>query len=107
MVTAFHKNVVDKFISELKASVEVVRENPELANQGGAAMYGLVANIPVRSMVRKNILSMMEGMYGPDGEMPDFSKTDIDIDNEEEVQKQDFSMKAGLLYMKIKKLFKK
>lgn len=107
MVTAFHKDVVDKFISELKASVEVVRENPELANQGGAAMYGLVANIPVRSMVRKNILSMMEGMYGPDGEMPDFSKTDIDIENEEEVQKQDFSMKAGLLYMKIKNLFKK
>ncbi len=107
MVTAYHHNVVDTFISDLKEAVEVVKNNPELANQGGAAMYGLVANIPVRSMVRKNILKMMEGMYGPEGEVPDFSKTGIDVEGEEESQEQDLSTKAGLLFMKLKKLFKK
>jgi sphinganine-1-phosphate aldolase len=102
MVTANHKQVVDEFIADLKEAVAEVRKRPELAQQGGAAMYGLVANIPLRGMVRKNVLKMMEGMYGPEGEMP------AAFGNEEEdVQKHDFSMKAGLLYLKLKNFFKK
>jgi sphinganine-1-phosphate aldolase len=102
MVTANHKHVVDEFIADLKEAVAEVRKRPELAQQGGAAMYGLVANIPLRGMVRKNVLKMMEGMYGPEGEMP------AAFGNEEEdVQKHDFSMKAGLLYLKLKNFFKK
>ena len=37
-------------------------------------MYGLMAKVPVRGLVRLAVEKGMEGMYGPDGEVPDLSK---------------------------------
>ena len=99
--------MVDTFIADLEEAVEEVRNNPELAQQGGAAMYGLVAHMPLRGMVRKNVLKMMEGMYGPQGEMPSFANQDPAGESEDAVAKQDLSMKAGLLYLKVRNFFKK
>jgi hypothetical protein len=34
-------------------------------------MYGLIARVPLRGMIKKNVLKLMEGMYGPEGRTPD------------------------------------
>lgn len=40
MVTARHLEVVEGYLADLRASVEVARAHPELAQQGEAAVYG-------------------------------------------------------------------
>jgi len=70
MVTPLHEKVIDEYISDLKKSVEYVRGKPGLASKGNAAMYGMIANVPLRGMIKKEVLKMMEDMYGPEGKMP-------------------------------------
>ncbi len=69
MVTPLHSDVIKSYLTDLKQSVAHVKKHPELANQGGAAMYGLIANLPMRGMIRKNVLDMFSAMYGPDAKM--------------------------------------
>jgi sphinganine-1-phosphate aldolase len=71
MVTQAHAGVVDAYLADLRAAVAEVKGRPELATQGEAAMYGLVAHVPLRGMVKKNVLRMLMGMYGPEGESLD------------------------------------
>jgi glutamate/tyrosine decarboxylase-like PLP-dependent enzyme len=71
MVTQAHAGVVDAYLADLRAAVAEVKGRPELSTQGDAAMYGLVAHVPLRGMVKKNVLKMMEAMYGPEGAPPD------------------------------------
>jgi hypothetical protein len=73
MVTAGHLAVVDDYLADLRASVDIVRARPELARQGGAATYGMVAHVPLRGMVRKRVLDMFAAMYAPGGGQPDLS----------------------------------
>jgi glutamate/tyrosine decarboxylase-like PLP-dependent enzyme len=70
MVTPLHERVADKYIADLKESVEYVKSHPALATKGNAALYGVVANIPFRGMVKKNVQKMIEEMYGKDGKIP-------------------------------------
>ncbi len=70
MVTPLHKRIVDQFILDLKQSVEKVRDNPSLARKGNAALYGMIARVPLRGMVKKEVLKMMEKLYGPEMIMP-------------------------------------
>ena len=109
MVTPRHRDVIEKYIQDLRESVAIVKANPELANTGGAAMYGMIANIPMRGMVRKNILNIFAGMYGPDAKM-------IDPDNIEAPgpegengtgEKPDLATRAGMFYLKLRNKFKK
>ena len=51
MVTAKHLESVEAFLRDLKAAVAIVKADPSLAKKGGAATYGLMANIPLRGMV--------------------------------------------------------
>ena len=37
-------------------------------------MYGMMAKIPVRTMVKTAVLQVMEGMYSPDGQVPDLGE---------------------------------
>jgi hypothetical protein len=37
-------------------------------------MYGMMARLPLRGMVRDSVRSVMEGMYGPNGASPDLSE---------------------------------
>ncbi|QFU75707.1 aspartate aminotransferase family protein [Halioglobus maricola] len=67
MVTAQHLRVVDQYIADLKASVEVVRSNPALAKEGGAATYGMLAHVPLRGMVKKKVLEMFSEQYRAGG----------------------------------------
>jgi sphinganine-1-phosphate aldolase len=71
MVTAGHLAVVDDYLADLRASVDTVRARPELARQGGAATYGMMAHVPLRGMVRKRVLDLFAAMYAPGGGQPD------------------------------------
>lgn len=67
-----HDESIDDFFTDLKESVEHVRAHPELAQSGNAAMYGMMAKIPVRGLVKKSVEKVMESMWGASGELPDF-----------------------------------
>ena len=66
-VNAVNLPVVPAYLADLAASVGEVRENPALRKEGEAAVYGLMAKIPVRGLVEREVLKVMEKMYGPDG----------------------------------------
>ncbi len=70
MVTPLHERIVGEFINDLKHSAEVVAANPSLARKGNAALYGMISRVPLRGAVKKEVLKMMEQIYGPDMEMP-------------------------------------
>jgi len=67
MVTAQHLQVVDQYLEDLRASVDTVLANPELAQQGGAATYGMMAHVPLRGMVKKKVLEMYSEQYRAGG----------------------------------------
>lgn len=103
MVTPGHLKVVDAYIKDLKKSVAIVKKHPDLATQGGAAMYGMIANIPLRGMVKKNVLKMFTEFYGPEEKM-------IDPGNSEPLEsgkaiKPDLATRAAMLYLRIREKF--
>lgn len=63
MVTAPHEKVIEAFISDLKDAVQTVREHPELAEEGQAATYGMISHIPLRGMVRKQVIDIFANSY--------------------------------------------
>jgi sphinganine-1-phosphate aldolase len=67
MVTAQHLKVVDQYLVDLQKSVQIVKDNPELAGQGGAATYGMLAHVPLRGMVKKKVLEMYSQQYRAGG----------------------------------------
>ncbi len=71
MVTPRHAGVADSYLADLRASVDDVRRDPDLALRGGAAMYGMIAHVPIRGLVRDAVMKMMLDMYGPEGRFPD------------------------------------
>ncbi len=66
-VMAGHERVVPEYLRDLKAAVQFVRENPGTKSQGNAAMYGMMAKVPFRSMVKSTVRGIMLEMYGPEG----------------------------------------
>jgi sphinganine-1-phosphate aldolase len=75
MVTAQHLKVVDQYLADLKTAVETVKANPELAKQGGAATYGMLAHVPLRGMVKKKVLEMYSEQYRAGGAELDLSES--------------------------------
>lgn len=74
-VSAGNRPVVGDFLEDLAACVDVVRENPQLKSEGNAAMYGLMAKIPLQGAVEMSIKKVMEQMYSPgSGDKVDLSK---------------------------------
>ncbi len=65
MITARHLEVVDEYLADLREAVAAVRKDPELAKSGTAATYGLIAHVPLRGMVKKQVLEMFSAMYLP------------------------------------------
>jgi hypothetical protein len=63
MITPAHKNVVEKYLSDLEGSVAHVRAHPELATQGRAAAYGMLARLPERGTLDELILQHLDGTY--------------------------------------------
>jgi glutamate/tyrosine decarboxylase-like PLP-dependent enzyme len=104
MVTPLHAGVVDAYLDDLAQAVSTARAKPELALRGGAAMYGMIANIPLRGMVRKNILEMFAGMYGPDAKMIDPASAGI---NDDEAGEVPLAEKAAAFYLKLRERFRR
>ena len=63
MVTASHDKVVDQYLADLKDAVEIVKAHPELIDEGQAATYGMISHIPLRGVVRQQVLDMFASSY--------------------------------------------
>ncbi len=66
-VNAVNRPVVAEYLDDLAACVAEVRANPGLRKEGEAAVYGLMAKIPLKGLVEREVLKVMEQMYAADG----------------------------------------
>jgi len=106
MVTPLHSDVASRYLTDLAEAVEHVRRHPELAARGAAAMYGMIANVPLRGMIRKEVMNMMTDMYGPAGKMPDLAKNEFSGNMEDVTgQKPGWATKAAMAFVRLKRKF--
>jgi glutamate/tyrosine decarboxylase-like PLP-dependent enzyme len=70
-VTSNHAPVIDEYVRDLAASVDEVRGKTASNAGGTAAMYGMMAKVPVRGLVKRSVLKVMEQLYGTSIEPPD------------------------------------
>jgi sphinganine-1-phosphate aldolase len=63
-VMPHHLPILDDYLTDLQEAVSYARAHPELATEGQAAMYGLMAKLPMRKMVNKQVRNLYEEMYG-------------------------------------------
>jgi len=73
-VNANNWDAVDAYLSDLAECAAHVEAHPELAKEGEAAMYGMMAKVPIRGLVSHSVGKVMESMYSPDGAQPDLTK---------------------------------
>ncbi|MEL7121418.1 MAG: aspartate aminotransferase family protein [Bacteroidota bacterium] len=59
-----HLQAMDLYLSDLKEAIEFAKNNPGAQSKGNAALYGLMARIPFRGMVKSNVRKLFEEMYG-------------------------------------------
>jgi hypothetical protein len=64
-VNANHLELVDEYLDDVRAAVAHVKAHPELIGEGSAPMYGMMARLPLRGIVKKSVLDVMESLYGP------------------------------------------
>lgn len=81
-VNAHNAPVIGEFLADLEEAVEHVSAHPELSSEGDAAMYGMMAKIPVRSAVKMSVRKVMEEMYGKNAAEPDLSAITGDDDSD-------------------------
>jgi sphinganine-1-phosphate aldolase len=67
MITTPHVDVVEPFLTDLAEAVETVRDQPELATQGEAAMYGMLSDMPQDQQGEADdfVLQVLDGLYRP------------------------------------------
>ncbi len=70
-----HGAIIDDYLADLAAAVEHVRAHPELSEQGSAALYGMMAEVPFSQITKLGVRKIMEGMYSPRGDVPDLGAT--------------------------------
>ena len=63
IINAGHAEVADQYLADLRAAVDHVAAHPESALQGKAPMYGLIAEAPLRRMVKRNVVNMLAQLY--------------------------------------------
>lgn len=56
------KDVIKKFLNDLKDSVEFVKKNPDI-NDGIAPIYGMAANLPIRSIIDDILKKYLDILY--------------------------------------------
>lgn len=69
-LTSNHVAHLDEYLEDLAEAVAFVKANPELATRGNAAMYGMMAKVPLRGLVKQGVLDVMQSMYAPAGSEP-------------------------------------
>jgi glutamate/tyrosine decarboxylase-like PLP-dependent enzyme len=91
-----HAECMEEYVKDLKQAVETVKNNPSLNTSGQAAMYGMMAKIPFKGMIKSSVQGIMEKMYGPDAKLPS--------DNTGEVESWgDFVEKVGTHALEVKR----
>ncbi len=70
---ASNEQSVDEFVTDIQAAVAEVRQNPALGDEGDAAMYGMMAKVPARGIVKYTVRRVMEAMYAPGAIEPDLN----------------------------------
>lgn len=99
-ISPAHKEFMPEFVADLKQAVEEVKNHPELNTQGQAAMYGMMAKIPFKGMIKGSVMGIMEKMYGANNKSIDDKKDEVETWG-------DFAEKLGTnaieLWSKIKK----
>ena len=73
MITPRHAAIAHQYLADLREGAQTVRRNPGLAEHGNAAMYGMIAHVPFRGLVKKQVAKMMNDLYGPNCVMPPLS----------------------------------
>ena len=58
-----HGAVRETFIKDLKAAIEIARNDPELLKKDSAAMYGMVASIPDGTLIDQFLVQFMSKVY--------------------------------------------
>ncbi len=71
--TANHLAIAGDYLADLRAAAAEVAGQPALAESGSAPMYGMMARIPLRGMVRSSVRKVLESMYAPGAILPDLS----------------------------------
>jgi glutamate/tyrosine decarboxylase-like PLP-dependent enzyme len=94
MVTPAHAQSYQAYLKDLAEAVAHVRAHPELSSEGSAPMYGMIAKMPFRGMVKQSVLKIMEGMYGPEAKIPDLGNDEPDM-----------ATKIGASFIKLKDKF--
>lgn len=77
-LSPIHHQYKEEFIQDLRLAVKTVKENPQLNTTGQAAMYGMMAKIPFRGMIKSSVSAIMEKMYGPEAKMPTDKSDDVE-----------------------------
>ena len=53
---------IDHYVNDLRDAITFAKAHPNATGQGNAAMYGLMARIPFRGVVEKNVRKIFEEM---------------------------------------------
>ncbi|NCG19657.1 MAG: aminotransferase class V-fold PLP-dependent enzyme, partial [Rhodobacterales bacterium] len=77
-VNASNLPVMDTYLSDVREALAKVAANPSLAREGDAAMYGLMAKVPLRGLVVDSIRDVMAGWYAPDAGAASLGGDDTD-----------------------------
>lgn len=56
--------VIDQYVNHLRSAIEFARGHPRATGESNAALYGLMARIPFRGMVEKNVRKLFVELYG-------------------------------------------
>jgi glutamate/tyrosine decarboxylase-like PLP-dependent enzyme len=63
-VQAHNRPVLQQYARDVREAICWALEYPEVTAQGEAALYGLMARIPMRGMVKTNVQQLLIDMYG-------------------------------------------
>lgn len=73
-----HTEFIKEFVADLREATQKIKENPQLNTTGQAAMYGMMAKIPFRGMVKSSVLGIMEKMYGARNQNLDDKSSEVE-----------------------------
>jgi sphinganine-1-phosphate aldolase len=55
--------IIPNYIEDLKEAIAYSKAHPEAKKEGNAALYGLMARLPLRGMVKDNVRGLFEQLY--------------------------------------------
>lgn len=56
--------VIEAYLKDLKAALQFAQTHPEATAKGHAALYGVMARLPFRGMIEKEVSHLFEALYG-------------------------------------------